>query len=149
MTVALSSRGRPGAEAVEAGAERLDLEAGHVGGHELDVAADVADAVGGAGELGVGPPGGLLLARVLELGRQPLLGILAVDEADLADLARGDEVAEVLDDGIARIGVGDAEEEPGLADEAGQLGGVAAELVASGFSQTTEKPCSRASLAAG
>ncbi len=61
---------------------------------------------------------------VLELGHEPLLGILAVDEADLADLARGDQVAEVLDDGVARVGVGDAEEQTRLADEAGELRGV-------------------------
>jgi hypothetical protein len=35
-----------------------------------------------------------------------------------------DDVAEMLDDGVAGIGVGDAEEEAGLADQAGQVEGI-------------------------
>ncbi len=124
MIVALSSSGRSGPKWSSRAHRDSISQAGHVAGHELDVAADVADAVRDTGHLGVGPRDGLLLAGRLELGRQPFLGILGVDEADLADLSLGDHVADVGHDRVARVGIGHAEHQTLVFREPGELGGV-------------------------
>ena len=63
---------------------------------------------------------------LLEGRGQPVLGILGGDEADLPQLARGDHVPHVVDDGIAAIGVGDAEQKVLFGGQAAKLVGVAA-----------------------
>ena len=96
------------AEDVEPRAERFHLEPGQVRDHVLDMAADVADAVGEPGPVRVGPPGGLFLARLFKGRRQPVLGIFRGDEPDVAQLAVRDHVPHMIDDGITAVGVGDA-----------------------------------------
>ena len=70
--------------------------------------ADVADGAAGAGALGVGAPGGLLVARVGGK-RQPVLRVLGLDDADLAERAGLHEVAGLPDQRIAGVVVGEEE----------------------------------------
>lgn len=63
--------------------------------------ADVAETPASPGLLGVGPPGGLLMTRRLQLLGEPVLRILDLDEADLAEGAIGNELPCVPHHGVA------------------------------------------------
>jgi len=51
------------------------------------VRADVADRAADAGARRIGAPFRLLLACLLDVGREPILHVLGMDEADLTELA--------------------------------------------------------------
>ena len=88
MTWALSSSARPGMKVVRSAAQALQLQPGDEGGEVHGVGGDVAGAAGRARAGGVGAPAGLLLAGILELGGQPVLGVLGLDHPDRAQLRR-------------------------------------------------------------
>ena len=96
------------------GGQALDLQTGDVVHIGLDVGADVAHAVGNAGEFGVLPPDGQVLLGALlglQLVDEPVLHILGVDGGDLADLAGGDHVLHNPAHGVAGIGIGHGKEQ--------------------------------------
>jgi hypothetical protein len=65
------------------------------------------------------------LDLLLQQRREPLLGVLRVDEPDWADVAARDHLPSVLHGGVPGVGVGDAEEQALLAGQHGQLLGLA------------------------
>ncbi len=77
------------------------------------VRADVAEAAAGTRAGGIDPPRGLLLPRVFELGREPILHILDLHDADRAQLARRDHLARLAHHRVSRVVVRDAEDETG------------------------------------
>ena len=85
--------------------------------------ADVADGAAGAGALGVGAPGGLLVAGVGG-SRQPVLRVLGLDDADLAERARLHQLARLPDQRIAGVVVGQEELCAVLGLDRGQRAGV-------------------------
>jgi len=91
-------------------ADLFDLEACDIFGEVLGVRADVTHTAGPSALLGIGSPGGLLLARLLQSRGQPALRILNDDLADLADLAAADEVSGELDHRVAGVVVHQAED---------------------------------------
>ena len=105
----LSSTLRPATKDWRSALTDSRLEAGDEAQKVVGVGADVADGTAGAGALGVGAPGGLLVARVGG-ERQPVLRVLGLDDADLAERAGLHEVAGLPDQRVAGVVVG--EEEP-------------------------------------
>jgi hypothetical protein len=75
----------------------------------------------GAGALGIGAPGRLLLAGGLQARGQPALRVLDHDLADLAQLAGGHQVAGFLHQRVAGVVVGETVEQAGLLHQRGQL----------------------------
>ena len=86
-TCALSSRRRPATKVLSSAHSSLDLEPGDVAGELVRMRADVADAAARARARRVGAPLGLLLAGGLERLGQPVLRVLDLDHADLAEQA--------------------------------------------------------------
>src|SRR5207302_7761691 len=87
-----------GLERPEQARHLLGDEAGDEAAEVVGVRADVAEAAGGAGALGVGAPARLLLAALilaalLQPGAQPALEVDGPDGVDLAQLAGPDHVA--------------------------------------------------------
>ena len=72
--------------------------------------ADVAQAAGGPGLPGVGPPGRLLLSLRIDGQAQPALWVFHDDLADLAEFTLPDPGARFLDHGVARVVMGERED---------------------------------------
>ncbi len=98
-------------EGVQPRGERLDLQAGQIGGHVLDMTSDIPNTVGYSCLLRVGSPGRLFLPGFFEESGQPVLRVLCVDKTDLSQVSFRNHFPQVFDDGIAGVGVGDAEEQ--------------------------------------
>ena len=88
MTWALSSSGAAGDEGGEVGAQAFQPQPGDEGGEVHGVGGDVAGAAGRARASRVGAPARLLLAGILELGRQPVLRVLGLDDPDACRAGR-------------------------------------------------------------
>ncbi len=89
------------------------------GGEVAPVRADVGEGARAAAEGGVDAPVGVARRQ------QPVLQVGAVDAADVAELAGGDQLARVADDGVVAVDERDR-------DEAAGVGGVARELLGLG-----------------
>ena len=73
--------------------------------------ADVADAAGRPAALGIGAPLRLLLPGLLQRGREPVLDVLRLHQADRPQRALGDHLPGLSDQGIAGVVVGQAEDQ--------------------------------------
>src|SRR2546425_12484166 len=71
------------------------------------------EAAAGPRTLRIDPPAGLFVPRVFQLGGQPVLHILRLDDADGAQLAGRHHLARLTHHRVARVIVRDAEDEPG------------------------------------
>ena len=150
MTWALSSSAPAGDEGGEVGAQALQPQPGDEGGEVHGVGGDVAGAAGRARARRVGAPAGLLLARVLELGRQPVLRVLGLDHPDRARAGPSATIWPRLPDHrVAGIIVGQREHAARLARPARRACARPSSVVVSGLSQMTWMPRSRNALAAG
>ncbi len=96
-------------DGAEVGADFGDGFAGNVFGQLEGVRADIAHGADAARTGGVGAPGGLFLALALEESRKPALGVFDVDFSDRSKLTGSHASARLLDHGVARIGMGQAE----------------------------------------
>ena len=83
--------------------------------------ADVAGRAGGTGAGRIGAPAGLLLAGVLELGREPVLDVLGLHEPNGPELALGHHLPRLPDHGVAGIVVRQHEDAARLLDQFGEL----------------------------
>ena len=105
---------------VGGGDKALDLQARDVVDVVFNVGADVAHAVGRAGDSGVRAPDGDVGLRVVaggQFAQEPVLRVFGVDGDDLADLALGDHFLHHLGHHIARVSVGNAKEQALFAAE--------------------------------
>ena len=73
--------------------------------------ADIAEAAAGARPLRIDPPAGLLVPRVFQLGRQPVLDVLYLDNADRPQLADRNHLARLPHQRVTRVVVREAEHE--------------------------------------
>jgi hypothetical protein len=104
-------------EGGQVGGQFADLQAGDVLGEVLCMGADVADAAGRTAALGVGAPGGLLLAGSLDSSGEPTLRVLDHNLADLPQLARVHQVASFFHQRVAGVVVGQSVQASGLLDD--------------------------------
>ena len=86
------------------------------------VCADVTDSAGGAGLLRVGTPRGLLLSCGFERRRQPILRVLELNHAQLAELARRDHFLRLPDERIPAVVICNRQHAPCTFADADQLG---------------------------
>ena len=107
----------------DVGREFLDAQTGDVFGEIFGMGADVADAAGGAGALGIGAPGGLFLAGFLDARGQPALRILHDDLAEFAEASGADDFAGFLDERVAGVVVREPVEQAGAGNDVPQLKG--------------------------
>ena len=108
----------------ELGRDVRHLQAGDETGEVMGVRSDVADHRGLPGDAGRRPPGGLLVPAHFQERRGPARGVLHLDQADRAQLARADHLARLPHQRIAGVAVGDGEHEPGPAREPQKIEGV-------------------------
>ena len=78
----MSSSARPGTKVVRSAATARAARPLTKLARLIGVGADVADAAAGAGALRVGAPRRLLVARLLERRRQPVLRVLGLHDAE-------------------------------------------------------------------
>src|SRR2546429_5695377 len=70
-----------------------------------------AEAAAGARPPWIDPPAGLFVPGVLQLGRQPVLHVLRLDDADSAQLAGRHHLTRLPHEGVARVVVREAKDE--------------------------------------
>ena len=114
----------------------------------MRVGADVADAAGRPGPGRVGAPVGLLLAGVLELGGQPVLGVLGLDHPDPCRAARRPPSGAPAGPSGSRYSCGSARTRSPTSRPARRACVASFSVVVSGLSQMTWMPRSRNALAA-
>ena len=102
-----------------------------------------------AGLRRIGPPGGLLLPRLLEPRGQPVLRIFGLHDPDLAELARLHALARLAHHGEPCVVVGQPEHEARALHGPNAGRARPRRLVVIGLSQMTWMPASRNALAAG
>ena len=96
-------------------------QTGDEGGEVHGVRGDVAGAAGRAGASGVGAPARLLLAGILELGGQPVLGVLGLHDPHRAELPVGHHLPGLPDHRVAGVIVGQREDAARLVHQLGEL----------------------------
>ena len=100
----------PRHEALQVGAERLQLQPADKAGQVIGMGADVADAAAGAGARRVGAPFGLFRPGGLQRLGQPVLRIFHLHHPQLAQFARRHHLARLAHHRIAGIVMGQDEQ---------------------------------------
>ena len=83
--------------------------------------ADVAETAPRARARRIDTPAGLLVPRLFQLGGEPILDILRLDDADGTQLARGHHLARLAHHRVSRVVVRDAEHESGAPHQAHEI----------------------------
>ncbi len=100
-------------ESAQVRGELAHRQARDEAGEIVRVRADVAKAAAHSPARGIDAPLGLLLSRVFQFGRKPILHILDLHDADRAQLARRDHLARLPHHRIPGVVVRDPEDETG------------------------------------
>ncbi|MNL25655.1 hypothetical protein D3C87_1471430 [compost metagenome] len=95
---------------VEIGGKLFQLQPGDEGAEIIGMRADVAGRAAGARAGRIGAPGRLLLARLLDILRQPVLRIFHLHQPDRADVAVLNHLARLAHHRIAGVVVGEHEQ---------------------------------------
>src|SRR4029077_12322458 len=138
-------------KARQVGTHRVEREPRDEAGEMVGVRADVAQRAARSRLRRIGAPGRLLLARRPPTLGEPVLDIVRLPGANVAELARGDHGARLADEGIAGVVVRHREELPRLLRQANQVAGfggrrrsrASARVVASAWSRMTCMPARR------